>query len=217
MADFTVHGIPGSPYTRAVLMTLAEKGAGWRLAPLAVGASKSPEHLLRHPFGRIPVLDHGDFRLYETQAILRYLDRLLPDPPLTPADLRAAARMDQAMNVCDWYLFRDVGTVIGFQRIVAPRLFGLAPDEAAIAAALPKARTVTAELDRLLGDARFFGGAALSLADLLIAAHLEILALTPEWQELAATHGALVEWLGRMAARESFEATTWERLAALAA
>jgi len=98
MSEFIVHSIPGSPFGRAALATLEEKGAPYRLFPVAPGTFRSPEHLARHPFGRVPVLEHDGFRLYETQAILRYLDRVLPAPALTPADPRAAARMDQAMN-----------------------------------------------------------------------------------------------------------------------
>ena len=105
--------------------TLEEKGASYRLAPMAPGAHKSPEHLARHPFGRVPVLEHGGFVLYETQAILRYLDRVLPAPALTPADQNRAARMDQVMNINDWYLFHGVANVIIFHRVIGPRLTGL--------------------------------------------------------------------------------------------
>ena len=120
MSEFTVHSVPGSPFGRAVLATLEEKGASYRLAPLAPGASKSPEHLARHPFGRVPVMEHDGLVLYETQAILRYLDRVLPHPALTPANSKTAARMDQVMNISDWYLFQGVCNIIGFQRIVGP-------------------------------------------------------------------------------------------------
>ena len=113
-----------------------------RLAPVAPGTLKSEPHTSRHPFGRVPVLDHGGFLLYETQAILRYLDRLLPSPPLTPAAPKAAGRMDQVMNICDWYLFQGVSNVIAFQRVVKPRLMGQLADEAAIAQAMPKAHVV---------------------------------------------------------------------------
>src|SRR5215510_8831105 len=99
MSQFIVHSIPGSPYGRSVLATLAEKGASHRLVPVVPGTLKIEPHTLRHPFGRVPVLEHDGFMLYETQAIVRYLDRVLPAPPLTPADPKAAARMDQAMNV----------------------------------------------------------------------------------------------------------------------
>ena len=108
MSEFTVYSIPGSPFGRAVLATLEEKAATYRLMPVAPGTFRSPEHLARHPFGRVPVLEHNGFSLYESQAILRYLDRALPAPALTPGDCKAAARMDQAMNVNDWYLFQGV-------------------------------------------------------------------------------------------------------------
>ena len=110
MSEFTVHSIPGSPFGRSVLATLEEKGASYRLAAVASGTLQSAEHLARHPFGRVPVIEHDGFMLYETQAILRYLDRVLPQRALTPTDIRRAARMDPAMNVNDWYLFHGVGT-----------------------------------------------------------------------------------------------------------
>ncbi len=216
MAEFIVHSVPGSPFGRAVLAALEEKGARYRLLPLAPGGSKSPEHLARHPFGRVPVLEHDGFSLYETQAILRYLDRVLPSPALTPADPRRAARMDQVMNVNDWYLFQGVGNVIGFQRIVGPRLFGLKTDEAAIEAAMPRARTVFAELARLLGEQPYFAGDAVSLADLLVAPQIDFMTPAPEWSELGIPHANLAAWLTRMQARPSFVATTWERVSEMA-
>jgi glutathione S-transferase len=216
MSEFTVHSIPGSPYGRAVLATLEEKSAPYRLSPVAPGAFRSPEHLARHPFGRVPVLEHEGFLVYETQAILRYLDRVLPTPALTPADPKAAARMDQAMGVNDWYLFQGVGNVIGFQRVVGPRLMGLTPDEAIIREAMPKAQTVFSELARLLGDQPYFAGAALSLADLMLAPQVAFFTETPEWAVLGATRANLVAWLARMESRPSLKATTWERVAQMA-
>ncbi len=216
MSDFTVYSIPGSPFGRAVLSALEEKGAPYRLSPVAPGSFKSPEHMARHPFGRVPVLQHGDFMLYETQAILRYLDRVLPTPALTPADPKAAARMDQAMGVNDWYLFQGVGNVIGFQRVVGPKLMGLTPDEAAIEAVMPRAHMVFDELARLLGAQAYFAGDALSLADLILAPQVEFFRQTPEWAVLGEPHSNIVAWLERMEARPSLKVTTWERVAEMA-
>jgi len=216
VSDFVVHSIPGSPFGRAVLATLEEKGAAYRLSPVAPGTLHAPEHLARHPFGRVPVLEHQGYTLYESQAILRYLDRVLPRPALTPADPKAAGRMDQVMNICDWYLFHGVANVIGFHRIVGPRVLGLEPDEAAIAAAMPKAQIVFDELARLLGDQPYFAGAEPSLADLSVAPQINFLAATPEWAVLGAPHGNLVAWIERMNARPSLQATTWERVAEMA-
>ncbi|HWY81161.1 MAG TPA: glutathione S-transferase N-terminal domain-containing protein [Roseiarcus sp.] len=64
MNRFIVHGIPGSPFSRAVLATLEEKGADYRLVALAVGMIKVEPHISRHPFGRVPVLEHDGFMLY---------------------------------------------------------------------------------------------------------------------------------------------------------
>jgi glutathione S-transferase len=216
MSEFIVHSIPGSPFGRAVLATLEEKGASYRLSPVAPGTMKSQPHISRHPFGRVPVLEHDGFMLYESQAMLRYLDRVLPTPPLTPDEPKAAARMDQAMNINDWYLFQGVNTVIGFHRVIGPRVMGLTPDEAAIAAAMPKAHAVCNELARLLGLQRYFAGEAATLADLLLAPQLDVLAQTPEWNALSAGNRNLVDWLDRMNARSSLKATTWERVADMA-
>ena len=216
MSDYVVHLIPGSPFSRAVLATLEEKGAPYRVVPVMPGTLRSTQHLGRHAFGRVPVLEHGGFRLYETQAILRYLDRVLPEPALTPADPQSAARMDQLMNVNDWYLFHGVANVIAFQRIVGPRIMGLTPDEAAIAAAMPKARAVFDELARLLGAQPYFTGESLTLADLLLAPQLDFLQQTPEWEPLSAAHVNLRQWLTRMQARASLRATTWEKVTAMA-
>src|SRR4029077_18459655 len=102
MNELVVHSIPGSPFGRAVLIALEEKAAAYRFAPVAPATLRTAAHLTPHPFGRVPVLEHGAFRLYETQAILRYLDRVLPGVALTPAAARSAARMDQVMDVDDW-------------------------------------------------------------------------------------------------------------------
>ncbi len=216
MNEFVLHTIPGSPFGRAALIVLEEKGAPYRLKPVRPGTLRSAEHLALHPFGRVPVLTHGDFRLYETAAIVRYLDRVLPAPALTPPEPRAAARMDQMMNVNDWYLFQGAASVIAFQRVIGPRVLGLIPDEQAIAAAMPRAHAAVAELGRSLDGHAYFAGDAFTLADALIGPQLEFLAQTPEWTDLRAQAPNLDPWLERVAARPSFRATTWERVAAIA-
>jgi glutathione S-transferase len=216
MKEFLVHSIPGSPFGRAVLATLEEKGARYRLAALSPQEMRSEKHLALHPFGRLPILEHGGFRVYETQAILRYLDRVLPAPSLTPLDAQLAARMDQLMNINDWYLFQGAGSVIGFQRVVGPRLLGLPTDEAAIAAALPQAQRAFDELGHLLGSSAFLTGEHLSLADLLIAPPIDFLEATPEWATLTRNHANLLAWRERMNSRACMQATTWERVRVMA-
>jgi glutathione S-transferase len=211
MTEFCVFGVPGSPYVRAALLGLEEKGADYRIERLGPTAGRSPDHLARHPFGRMPVLDHGDFRLYETQAILRYLDRVIPEPRLTPSDPKVEARMNQVIGIVDCYVMHDISSPIVFQRLIAPQ-FGMPVDEARFAAALPRARVCIDEIARLLGDEPYMAGDAVSIADLLLAAHLDFVPGVGEGREMLSRHPNLVAWLERMNARPSMINTTFEKL-----
>src|SRR5262249_15465682 len=95
---------------------------------------------------------------------------------------------------------------IVFERIVGPALFGKAPNEEAIAAALPDARLCLGELGRLLGRSRHLAGADFSLADIQLAPQVEYLAATPEGASILAGT-ALREWLVRVGERASMRAT----------
>ncbi|MGE5164253.1 MAG: glutathione S-transferase family protein [Sphingobacteriales bacterium] len=205
MSDIVVSGVPGSPFMRAVQMGLEEKRVPYRVQAMKPRESKTEAYLKKHPFGRVPLIECGNFTLYETQAILRYIDAEFPDPPLQPRDHQAAARMNQIIGINDWYLFPKVVAVVVFNRIIGPTL-GIPTDEAAIEAALPMARTCIAELDRLLGMARFLAGDALSIADLMLAAQLDFFLESPEGKSLIANTD-LSRWLARMNERPSMQAT----------
>src|SRR5258705_6408162 len=132
MSDIVVYGVPGSPFLRAVQIGLEEKRVAYRLQAMGPQESKSEAYLKRHPFGRVPAFEHGDFCLYETQAILRYLDDVFPEPPLVPPDPCAAARMNQIIGINDWYFFPKAAAAIVFQRLIGPVLLGTATDQAAV-------------------------------------------------------------------------------------
>lgn len=215
MSRFTIWTVPGSPFARAVIAVMLEKRADFRVMALKPGDQRSPEHLTRHPFAKMPAFSDGDFELYETQAVLRYLDRALPDPQLTPNDAKAAARMDQVLNINDHYLFNGVSNVIGFQRVVGPLLLGLKPDEDAIAAAMPDAHRVLGELSRLLGDQDYFAG-TLSLADFAIAGQLDFIAMAPEWEALTLDRPNLARWLDRMNERDSVRRSNMQAVTEMA-
>jgi len=109
-----IYGHPWSINTRKTLMTLAEKGheAEFSLVMLPRGEQKLPEHVARHPFGKVPVLDDDGFVLYETRAINAYLDRKLPGPSLTPTHPRELALLDQFTNAAEAYLVPHAMPVI---------------------------------------------------------------------------------------------------------
>jgi glutathione S-transferase len=212
MSEVIVYGVLGSPYVRSALLGFEEKGAPYSLRALGLGDEKAPAHVARHPFGRVPTIDHDGFALYETQAIIRYVDAAFDGPALQPRDARAAARMNQIIGIVDWYFFHQVTAVISFNRLLAP-LLGQTADEAAVAAAVPKAKTCLDALERLKRSSRFMVGDDISIADLMLAPQLATFMMTPEGQRLLPGH-ALADWLAVMSERPSMQATTRERLVA---
>lgn len=207
MTGITVYGIPGSPFLRSVEIALKEKEAPYHLHVMAPMETKSLEHLERHPFGRIPAFEHDGFKLYESQAIIRYLDEIFPNPPLTPGDPQRRARMNQVIGIIEWYFFPKAAAPIAFNRIIGPRLLGLPANEEAISDAMPMARTCFAELDRLLGDQSYFTGDRISIADIMLGAQLDLFRECAEGRGLIDGTTNIGRWLDRIAARPSFVAT----------
>jgi glutathione S-transferase len=205
-----IYGVPGSPYVRQPILACEEKGVAWELKALGPGEAKQPPHLARQPFGRMPAIEHDGFRLYECQAILRYIDAAFPGPSLTPADPKAMARMSQVMNIMDWYAMPSLTAGIGFNRIVAP-IFGIPVNEDAVKAAIEPGRTCLRALEDLLGSNRYFAGDAVSLADLSAIGHLDLVSASPEGAELIAG-SPLLAWVERMYERPSVRKTAMKAM-----
>jgi glutathione S-transferase len=211
MSDIVIYGVPGSPYLRSALLGFEEKRAPYRLAVMGMGEGRGEAHLRRHPFGRIPAMEHNDFGLYETQAILRYVDAIGPGPSLQPRDARAAARMDQIVGIVDWYVFPSITVGVCAERLMSQAFWRRPPDETNVTKALPSARVCIKELERLKGSAEFMAGDTLSIADLMLVPHITFFRRTPEGSALL-QGTSLDAWLTRMSARPSIEATEMERL-----
>ncbi len=154
----------------------------------------------------MPAFEHDGFMLYETQAILRYIDEGFPVAPLQPTDLHEFARMNQAMGIVDAYAYPAIVSGIVMNRLVAPR-FGWPVDEAAVAAAVPRARLCLSEFARLMGEQPYLAGDRVSLADLMLVPILTYFSGTAEGEEPIAAHPSLRLWLRRMQERQSFQVT----------
>jgi glutathione S-transferase len=194
-----------------VLLALQEKVFPYTFVKMPFGGHKSPEYLARHPFGKIPAFEHDGFAFYETQAAIRYLERIAPVPELIPADAKAEARVNQIVGIGDFYVMPDISGKIAFPRLIAPKL-GLPVDEASIAEAVPRAKICIDTLAKLMGSQRYLAGEAVTMADIMLAPHLDYFEMTPEGRRLMEAHPKLMEWLDRMRDRCSMRNTTMERL-----
>ncbi|MGH6942947.1 MAG: glutathione S-transferase family protein [Geminicoccaceae bacterium] len=204
----TVYGPAYSTYARTARLALEEKGVDYDLVEVDVlqGAGKSPEHLERHPFGKVPAFEHDGLALHETDAITRYVNEAFQGAALEPSDVRARARMTQAINIIDSYAYPSMITAIVVQRAIMPML-GQATDEGAIAAALPQAETCVRTLEKLIDGNTYLAGDTLSRADLLLIPVYDYFSQTPEGQKLLGAAPNLKRWWDKVRNRPSVERT----------
>lgn len=206
MSKMVLWGFDGSTYVRTVKMLLAEKGATQiEQMPLNVlkGEPKMHEHLQRHPFGKVPVLDHDGTRLLETSAIVRYLNDVLPGISLVPANAKDRARMDMVIGVVDSYGYPSlIGGVAAYH--LFPDFVG-GKNAAMRASGLAEGRKVI-ELAMKTKAASSFIAGDLSLADLYLAPIAFYVSLTPDSAALFDVAG-FDDWWARIQALQSFKHT----------
>lgn len=202
--DPLVIGPAYSVYVRSVRIALEEKGVAYRLEQFDVfdDADIPAGYLDRHPFKRVPAFEHGGFALYESGAILRYIDEAFPGPHLQPNDLRRRARMNQFLAVIDNYFYWPAVRTVFVQREREAEA-----DEAAIAAALPDVARCLGALERLVGDAPFLTGPNMSLADCHAIPMFTYFMRTPEAQRLMPQQPRLAAWWAGIQGRPSIAAT----------
>ena len=207
MTDITLWGFNGSTYVRTVRMLLAEKGVtDYQQVPIDVlkGEPKQPEHLERHPFGKVPVVDMDGFRILETPAITRYLDATLPGASFVPAAARDAARMDMVVSIIDSYGYDAIiGGVVGYH--LFPDFVG-GKDEAKHHQGLARGRLTMDAIMKIRGGSPFLAGDQPSIADLYLAPLLAYVAMTPHAEEFLQAEPTR-EWWQRVSGRPSFSST----------
>jgi glutathione S-transferase len=196
MSDITVYGFPRSTYVKIVRLVLEEKGVAYDFHDTET-EMYLPVHRARHPFGRVPVLRHGDFVVYETAAIAAYLDEMFT-PRLTPADPRGRARVNQWISALNAYFYPWMIFHVAHERLVFPEL-GIASDDRIVARAMPHVREALGVMNDALGTRdSFLVGDTLTLADLFLYPSLFSLALTPEGKALLPDYPAVLAWRARM-------------------
>jgi glutathione S-transferase len=197
--EVVLHGFPRSTYVSVARLVLQAKGVPYRFHDIEHEIGQ-PAYLERHPFGRTPVLQHGDFTVYETSAIASYVDEAFDGPPLQPADAQGRARCQQWISNLNSYFYPYAIYRIVHERVVFPDL-GIAGDDAIVAEAVPKVAQALAVLERELQGQRCIVGEHPTLADYFMLPTISALGLTDEGKGLLARWPAINAWGARMAAR----------------
>ena len=195
-----LHYHPFSTFARRVRIALIEKGIPAELVEIdmARGAHRGPEYRQLSPYGRVPTLEEDGFILYESTAILEYLEATHPEPALVPADARGRALVSMHVKLCDLQLSRQTGTII-FPRRFLPRERW---DEKAMAQAKQEIEKHLAVLESELGGKQYMVGDRYSLVEVCYTPFVEFLPLmevTPPPKVAA--------WVARMLERPSAKET----------
>ena len=214
MPDVTLIGPEFSTYVRTARIACVEKGISHDLNTDHLSGPeslKSEAHLAFHPFGRIPVMLHGDFRLFETSAICRYIDATFDGPALIPSERRQAALMEQWISAYNDYINPAI-----LRRHILPYAFPQGPDgtpdREVIDAGLPDVANMLKILNSALESGPYFLGQTPTIADFFLLPAIDYLRTTPEGPDLLA--GAPNVWRHRdeFSKRASYSETLPEGL-----
>ena len=170
-----VYAPPASSYSRRVTVVLEEKGIPHENLPLDMraGEHKSARYLELNPYGRVPTLVDGDFVLYESTAIIHYLDATHPHPPLLPTGARERALVEMHSRLCDLEFSKFVSAVAFPKRFLPKERW---PLEAMDKARLDVERHLQA-LQVHLADKTYLVAEQFTLADVCYLPFLEYLGL----------------------------------------
>ena len=165
----TIWGRPNSVNVQKVLWCLRELELPFARidAGMQFGRTNEPDYLAMNPTGRIPVLVDGDYVLWESNSIMRYLCMAYGEAsPIYPQDAKRRAGVDRWL---DW-------TLSTLQPVDRPVFWALVRtpvaqrDMAAIQRDADAAATIWRIVDRQLATRRFIEGDDLTLADIAIGA-----------------------------------------------
>jgi glutathione S-transferase len=203
MPELQIIGGPQSNYVRLARIACAEKGVPYTLVPVS---PHTPEVDAIHPFGKIPVMRHGDVTLSESRAICFYIDHGFDGPPLAPRDPLAGARAEEWISLVnttiDPLLMRQYLRGYFFPRTTDGR-----PDRAAIGAALPNMEQHFAVLDRAVARTGHLVGDSFTLADMNLLPILFFMDKAPESHAMLRRSANLKAYAERHMARASLQAT----------
>ncbi len=219
------------------MLALKEKGVPFEsvYVDLQKFEHHAPEYLAINPLGVIPAAEHDGLRLYESTAIMEYIDAAFDGPPLRPTDPLARWRMRWWIKFADEYhapsismtawnrgriaevgerdedaLRRRIAAIPQKERQVSwsKALFGTFSDEE-MAESDRRVAYGARVLEQALSRSPWLAGEAYSLADVATFCHCYMVPLRPDAPINDADTPHVMEWLRRIRERPAVE-ETWK-------
>ena len=200
----TLLGDLRSSYTRTARMALAEKAVAYTMKSCG---PHSPDILAVHPFGRIPALRDGAIEIWETAAIINYLDECFDSGvSLRPGSILGRTQCAQWISAVNSYLYDSMIRRYLLQ-VFFPNGADGKPDRGVIDKALAEIPAQLAALEKAYNRSDYLAGSALSAADLFVAPILAGLQFMPEGGQLMAHYPNVLRAQGVIRQRASFTST----------
>jgi glutathione S-transferase len=206
MATLEILGRAASNYVRSCRMLCNEKGIEHTLT---VAGARSPELNAIHPYGLMPCLRHGSVMLFESKAIMSYIDRVMPGPKFMPEDPVEMALTEQWIAFANHKVDRCM-----IREYVVPHYFAdkeKGPDRVRMQAALPDIDRQAAVLDRAVAATGYLVGGRLTMADINLLPMVYYTRTLPEGKAIIAAQPNLTAYVDRLSALPSFVATAPQR------
>ena len=195
---------PFSPNCQKVVAVGHEVGVPLELATVEIfkGEARTPAMRAKNPNGKLPILEDGDFVLWESTAMLAYIAAKAGRADLAPTTPRERAEVDRWTSWQGAHFAPPIRKV-SFERIVK-KVMGLgAPDEAAVKGGISEFAAMASVLEESLGAKEYLCG-PLTLADFDLAPYA---ALAESCGLDFEPYPKAKAWLGRMVARDSMKRT----------
>ncbi|VAH80033.1 glutathione S-transferase 1-like [Triticum dicoccoides] len=207
MAPVKLYGMTMSWNVTRCVAALEEAGVEYDVVPIDFGAGehKTPDHLARNPFGQMPVLQDGDFYVWESRAICKYTCRKNNPELLKEGNLKESAMVDVWLEV-EAHRYTAAMEPIILECLIRP-MFGRATDQKIVEDNLVKLKKVLEVYEARLTKCKYLAGDFLSLADLNHVSITACLAATP-YASLFDAYLHVKAWWSGLMARPSVQKIT---------
>lgn len=194
-----LYGHPMSTCTRKVLTTLAETNTPYELTVVdfAKGEHKQEPHLSRQPFGQVPAIDDGGFKMYESRAISRYINEKAGGS-LVPKDAAGRGRMEQ------WISIETSNFSGAAMKFVYEHVFKRPQTPETLQTAEKQIDLALDVMERQLASQKFLAGDSFSIADICFMPYFEYVQASPIKDNIA-KRSKVADWWQRISTRPSWK------------
>ena len=193
-AAYQIKGVAFATCTLTVAAAFNEIGVEYDLinVDMMKGEHKSPEYLEKYqPFGQIPALIEGDFHMFESRAIIRYIANKHGAESVYPSDFKKRAIVENWLSVQQSNNGPASDIVVEF--VFKPMRGGTA-DESKVPELTQKLNAYLAILDKQLSKHAFIAGEDYTLADISFLSYFHYLVSVPQFANAFDSFPHLKKW-----------------------